>query len=90
MQDLVGVTCGCGQWGVDRDHDEESCDTGGTCDSCGETVSDATARTVDVRFDGSSAHAFRFCPACFVRWRDRFDRELVPSSRDDDSGIIVA
>lgn len=82
MQDVPGVHCGCGQ--PDWEADEQS------CDGCGTTVPDSLAHTVDVSFDQSRAHEYRFCPPCFVRWRDRFEREMAPSSRDEDGGIIVA
>ena len=81
MQDMVGFTCNCGSWGRDEHRH---------CDRCGDGIRDDNTRTVTVRIDGSETHTLRFCPACLVNWRDRFERELVPESNGDDSDIIVA
>jgi hypothetical protein len=64
------------------------------CDACGESVSDALARTVRLSVDRSQIDAQRLCPTCFADWIDRYQAEMQPDSvpgdaGDADSEIIV-
>ncbi|WP_435334207.1 DUF7569 family protein [Haloarchaeobius sp. TZWWS8] len=65
--------------------------TDDACDSCGEAVSDALSRTVQLAVDRTQIDAQRLCPECFANWIDRYQREMQPAERtvtpDDD--IIV-
>ena len=46
------------------------------CDDCGETTSDALARTVRLTVDRSQIDAQRLCPECFADWIDRYETEM--------------
>ena len=62
------------------------------CDACGESVTDALARTVRLTVDRSQIDAQRLCPECFADWIDRYQREMQtgPDTIDDgDDEIIV-
>ena len=59
------------------------------CDSCGESVTDALARTIRLSVDRSQIDAQRLCPECFATWIDRYQREMEPDVGDGDSEIIV-
>lgn len=63
------------------------------CDDCGEPVSDALSRTVQLAVDRTQIDAHRLCPDCFADWIDRYQREMGTddgSSVDiDDDDIIV-
>jgi len=64
------------------------------CDACGESVSDALARTVRLSVDRSQIDAQRLCPTCFADWIDRYQAEMQPDAvpgetGDGDSEIIV-
>lgn len=60
------------------------------CDACGDDVSDALARTVGVRVDGSRIDAQRLCPECFASWIDRYETEMRPDPPQvEDDDIIV-
>ena len=57
------------------------------CDSCGEPISDALARTVRLTVDRSQIDAQRLCPECFAEWIDRYERVMTQddgSERDSD------
>jgi len=64
------------------------------CDDCGDSVSDALARTVRLTVDRSQIDSQRLCPECFADWIDRYEDEMQPDSdrtviEDGDSNIIV-
>lgn len=46
------------------------------CDSCGDPVSDALARTVRLSVDRSQIDAQRLCPECFAEWISRYETEM--------------
>ncbi|WP_435348222.1 DUF7569 family protein [Haloarchaeobius sp. HRN-SO-5] len=62
------------------------------CDECGDPVTDALSRTVQLAVDRTQIDAHRLCPDCFATWIDRYQREMQTGSTtvnvgDDD--IIV-
>ncbi|NHN46336.1 hypothetical protein G9464_01810 [Halostella sp. JP-L12] len=62
------------------------------CDACGDSVTDALARTVRLTVDRSQIDAQRLCPECFADWIDRYQREMQPGPEtidDGDDEIIV-
>lgn len=60
------------------------------CDTCGDGVSDALARTVRLTVDRAEIDAQRLCPECFAEWIDRYELEMRPEAElDSDSEIIV-
>ena len=50
------------------------------CDGCGDTVSDALARTVRLSVDRSQIDAQRLCPECFAEWINRYESEMKEES----------
>jgi hypothetical protein len=62
---------------------------GEPCDDCRTSVSDALARTVEVRVDRSTVHSHRLCPDCFAEWIDRYEREMQPSRRGGGGSEII-
>lgn len=50
--------------------------TAESCDSCGEPVSDALARTIRLTVDRSQIDAQRLCPECFAEWIARYEEEM--------------
>jgi hypothetical protein len=61
------------------------------CDACGESVTDALARTIRLTVDRSQIDAQRLCPECFADWIDRYQREMQagPETVDDGDGEII-
>ncbi|PSQ25219.1 hypothetical protein BRD03_14370 [Halobacteriales archaeon QS_9_68_17] len=62
------------------------------CDACGDSVSDALARTVRLTVDRSQIDSQRLCPECFADWIDRYEREMGTDREvidDGDDEIIV-
>lgn len=64
---------------------------GDTCDTCGETVTDALARIIRLTVDRAEIDAQRLCPECFAEWIDRYEAEMraSPETLDEDSEIII-
>ncbi|WP_267641176.1 DUF7569 family protein [Haloarchaeobius amylolyticus] len=62
------------------------------CDDCGEPVSDALSRTVQLAVDRTQIDAQRLCPECFATWIDRYQQEMQPQKEGpviEDDDIIV-
>lgn len=67
------------------------------CDSCGDPVSDALARTVRLSVDRSQIDAQRLCPECFAEWINRYETEMQSQptveepvvTEDGEDNIIV-
>lgn len=63
------------------------------CDDCGETVSNALARTVRLTVDRSQVDSQRLCPNCFADWVNRYEEEMRPAESsvvvEDDEDIII-
>ena len=62
------------------------------CDSCGDEVTDALARTVRLSVDRAEIDAQRLCPDCFAEWIARYEREMQSTHEPaggGDSEIIV-
>lgn len=62
------------------------------CDDCGDSVTDALARTVRLTVDRAQIDSQRLCPECFAGWIDRYETEMQPDEPvvdDGDSEIIV-
>ncbi len=67
------------------------------CDSCGDPVSDALARTVRLSVDRSQIDAQRLCPECFAEWINRYETEMQSEptveepvvTEDGEDNIIV-
>ncbi|WP_135821648.1 DUF7569 family protein [Halostella litorea] len=62
------------------------------CDGCGDSVTDALARTVRLTVDRSQIDSQRLCPECFADWIDRYEREMGAGRDaldDGDDEIIV-
>jgi hypothetical protein len=61
------------------------------CDDCGDPVSDALSRTVQLAVDRTQIDAQRLCPDCFATWIRRYQEEMQPGPQtiptDDD--III-
>ena len=64
----------------------------GACDACGDTVSDALARTVSLSVDRAEVDTQRLCPDCFAAWINRYEAEMRTDpdvTEADDADIIV-
>ncbi|WP_439027849.1 DUF7569 family protein [Haloarchaeobius sp. DT45] len=61
------------------------------CDDCGEPVSDALSRTVQLAVDRTQIDAQRLCPDCFATWIRRYQEEMQPEQGPviEDDDIIV-
>ena len=62
------------------------------CDDCGEPVTDALSRTVQLAVDRTQIDAQRLCPDCFATWIDRYQQEMQRESAesiDVDDDIII-
>ncbi|MFB6109261.1 MAG: hypothetical protein ABEJ60_00095 [Halodesulfurarchaeum sp.] len=65
------------------------------CEACGESVTDALARTIRLTVDRSQIDSQRLCPACFADWIDRYETEMQNQStasvvpEEDDDELIV-
>ncbi len=64
------------------------------CDACGESTTDALARTVRLSVDRANIDTQRLCPECFAEWIRRYEAEMAgggaPSaSGGSDSEIII-
>jgi hypothetical protein len=62
------------------------------CDSCGDEVTDALARTVRLSVDRAEIDAQRLCPDCFAGWIARYEQEMQSTHEPADGGdseIIV-
>jgi len=59
------------------------------CDSCGDPVGDALARTVRLSVDRSQVDVQRLCPECFADWVNRYDQEMRQRRDEDDDGTII-
>ncbi|MCT9094715.1 DUF7569 family protein [Haloarchaeobius sp. HME9146] len=61
------------------------------CDDCGEPVSDALSRTVQLAVDRTQIDAQRLCPDCFATWIRRYQEEMQPQQGPviEDDDIIV-
>lgn len=64
---------------------------GDICDTCGETVSEALARTIQLTVDRAEIDTQRLCPECFAEWIDHYEAEMraSPETLDEDSEIII-
>ncbi|MFC5277403.1 hypothetical protein ACFPM1_01280 [Halorubrum rubrum] len=62
------------------------------CDACGESTTDALARTVRLSVDRANIDTQRLCPECFADWIQRYQAEMGgggDSADGSDSEIIV-
>ena len=64
-----------------------------SCDDCGDSVSNALARTVRLTVDRSQVDSQRLCPNCFADWINRYEEEMRPAEPtvvvENDEDIIV-
>lgn len=63
------------------------------CDACGDSTTDALARTVRLSVDRANIDTQRLCPDCFAEWIERYKRDMQrdqkPTAGDTDSEIII-
>ncbi|WP_435359833.1 DUF7569 family protein [Haloarchaeobius sp. DFWS5] len=62
------------------------------CDDCGDEVSDALSRTVQLAVDRTQIDSQRLCPECFADWISRYQTEMQPTDQPvtaSDDDIIV-